>query len=128
MSELNILIIDEDIVSVKLLKNMLQKQSQCRFHLTETTNAYEAAAILKSNQEFNAIIIDLNLSGIDGIEMLRILKVESKLTNIPVIITTSDETKKAEALKFGASGFLVKPIHLEQFNAQIEAIIALCSN
>ena len=45
-----------------------------------------------------------------GIEMLKVIRADDSLRQLPVIILTTDETKKTEALECGANGFLMKPI------------------
>jgi len=127
MISLNVLIVDSDPVSVKLLTTMLQKAG-CNFNFTESSSAVNAASILKANQNFDIIIVDLNLSGIDGIELLRIIKAEDQLNSIPVVITTSDDTRKNEAIGFGASSFLVKPISLKTLQEKFKDVLSPCES
>ena len=127
MKELKVLIVDDDVASVKLLTNMLQKE-QYEFKFIESAHAVDAAEILKNEKNFDIIIIDLNLSGIDGIELLRIIKAEDNLLNIPVIITTSDDTRKIEATDYGASIFLVKPISQATLKSKTQELLLTCAN
>jgi len=127
MVSLNVLIVDSDDISIKLITSMLQKAG-CNFKFTESNSAVNAASILKTNQKFDIIIVDLNLSGIDGIELLRIIKAEDKLNNIPVMITTSDDTRKNEAINFGASSFLVKPISQKTLQEKFKDVLKPCEN
>lgn len=59
----------------------------------------------------------------NGIEMLKIIRTDDNLKQLPIIVLTTDETKKGEALEFGANGFLMKPIRAEELKTKINSLI-----
>ena len=59
----------------------------------------------------------------NGIEVLQIVRADDTLHQIPIIVLTTDETKKGEALEFGANGFLMKPIRKDDLVSKIETLI-----
>ena len=72
----------------------------------------ESALLLARAFHPDAILLDLNLPGMSGWEVLDIIKYDLRLRNIPVhILSASDET--LDAYKRGALGFLTKPISLD---------------
>lgn len=70
------------------------------------------------------ILLDLNLPGIDGREVLRNIKSDANLKSIPVIIfTTSDAPNDiSECYENGANSYITKPVDLEKFREVVELI------
>jgi CheY-like chemotaxis protein len=66
----------------------------------------------------NLILLDLRLPRVDGLEVLRIIKSDSKLTTIPVVILTTSaaEADMVKAYEHHANSFLVKPVDFTQFS------------
>jgi len=63
------------------------------------------------------ILLDLMMPRKDGLETLRELKADSKFRSIPVVIVSNSRKDKyiTQAYEFGASGYIEKPLHLEDF-------------
>jgi CheY-like chemotaxis protein len=70
------------------------------------------------------ILLDLNLPGTDGREVLRTLKVDPMLQKIPVIVlsTSSDERDINESYRDGANSYIVKPVDLDGFIQAIQRL------
>jgi CheY-like chemotaxis protein len=70
------------------------------------------------------ILLDLRLPKVDGLEVLKIVKEDADLANIPVVVltTSSAEADKAKAYESHANSYLVKPMELSQFNKLMDAI------
>jgi putative two-component system response regulator len=58
-----------------------------------------------------------------GIEMLQVVRADDNLRQLPIIVLTTDETKKSEALECGANDFLVKPIRNNELIKKISAVL-----
>lgn len=71
-----------------------------------------------------AILTDIKMPRMDGLELLRRIKDEPRLRSIPVIILTSSdlEADKKEALRIGAGQYLIKPCDLDDY-AEIVRLI-----
>ncbi|WKJ88673.1 response regulator [Methylomonas montana] len=67
------------------------------------------------------ILLDLNMPRMNGREFLAAIKAEEALCDIPVVVlTTSEVERDVEAsFKNGASGYITKPVDIEQFTAAI---------
>ena len=68
------------------------------------------------------ILLDVNMPGVDGIEVLSFLRREPRLASIPVIVITSDdqpETKK-RVMAGGASAMLIKPATLDALESALQ--------
>jgi two-component system response regulator len=71
------------------------------------------------------ILLDLNLPGTDGRDVLRWIKNKQALKSIPVVIfSTSDSDKDiAECYESGANGYITKPVDLEQLYKVIDSVM-----
>jgi DNA-binding response OmpR family regulator len=75
--------------------------------------------------DINLLILDINLSGIDGISALQSMKRNETLRTLPVMILTavSDRSTVCKAIAFGAVEFMTKPIVREELIGRIENVI-----
>jgi CheY-like chemotaxis protein len=98
----------------------------------EAATGEEALKLLKL-QTADLILMDIQLPGMDGLEVVRRLKRDAATAGVPVVALTahaheSDEIRAREA---GCIGYIAKPIRLAQFPGQIESFLAaekaLCS-
>lgn len=87
--------------------------------LTATTGK-EAIAKAKSNKP-DLIFLDINMPGMDGFAVMRELKKDADVKNIPVVLITgkSQKADKMWAQMQGASGYVTKPYTTEQILEQI---------
>jgi len=103
-----ILIVDDDATNRKLLSIVLSKKPG--IEVVEASNGSEALNKLTSDTA--VVLLDIFMPIMNGIEFLKNLKMEKpELANIPVIILSTDDTKKEEALTWGATEFIVKPVN-----------------
>lgn len=112
---LKILSVDDDAINMKLLLRMLSRYDDIEdVSLIKTAaNGQEALNILSEDKEINLILLDIQMPVMTGMEFLERRAQDEDLANIPVIVLTTDETKKNEALDLGATDFVTKPIRPE---------------
>jgi putative two-component system response regulator len=122
--QIKILTVDDDFINLKLLSSMLKKNNLIS-EVIKAKNGLEALNILKDNSDIGLILLDIKMPIMDGIEFLNNLESMSDLSKIPVIVLTTDETKKREAFDHGAFDFLVKPIREAELNTKILKVIEL---
>ena len=74
--------------------------------------------------QIGLIILDLNLPKVNGMDILKILKKNSRYCSIPVIIlsTSSDQDTISEAYRNGANGYVTKPISYDEFVDKIRLL------
>ena len=106
---LKVLAVDDDMINLKLLKSMLMKNPEVG-EVIEAKNGADAIDILKGRHDIDMILLDIIMPVMGGLEMLQIVRADDNLKQLPIIILTTDETKKTEALDKGANGFLMKPV------------------
>jgi len=121
-NDLVILAVDDDMINLKLLKSMLSKSGKVK-EVIEAKNGSDAIGHLKSRDDIDLILLDIIMPIMGGIDMLKVVRADDNLRQLPIIVLTTDETKKAEALECGANGFLMKPIRNEELLKKIATVI-----
>ena len=83
----------------------------------------EAMTILRQDTP-DIVFLDLNMPGVNGFEILSFLRAESRLTDVPVIVVTSDDQPETSerALKEGARAVILKPVMLDILEAALKKI------
>lgn len=83
-----------------------------------------SAMRLAVTQSFDAIILDIMLPGISGLEVCRRLRSEARLTTPIIMLTARDELDdKLKGFDVGADDYLVKPFALPELEARVEALV-----
>lgn len=119
---LKILVVDDDMINLKLLKSMLMKTPKVA-EVVEAKNGADAIELLKRHNDIDIILLDIIMPVMGGIEMLKVVRADENLRQLPIIVLTTDETKKTEALETGANGFLMKPIRERDLLPKIEQLL-----
>ncbi|MEA3371044.1 MAG: response regulator [Campylobacterota bacterium] len=124
MSQNNLIVlaVDDDMINLKLLKSMLMKSGRVS-EVIEAKNGSDAIGELKARDDIDLILLDIIMPIMGGIEMLKVVRADDNLRQLPIIVLTTDETKKSEALEFGANGFLMKPIRSDELIKKISTVI-----
>jgi signal transduction histidine kinase/CheY-like chemotaxis protein len=104
----DILVIEDDPSAMRLLREYLEGAGY-RVRVAATG---ETGINVATKQRPAAIVLDVLLPGIDGWEVLRRLKADEHLQDVPVVIVTVVEERDV-GLALGAVDYLVKPIHRE---------------
>ena len=121
-NDLIVLAVDDDMINLKLLKSMLKKSGHVK-EVIEAKNGSDAIGHLKSRDDIDLILLDIIMPIMGGIDMLKVVRADDNLKQLPIIVLTTDETKKAEALECGANGFLMKPIRKEDLIKKMATVI-----
>ncbi|WP_018691362.1 response regulator [Algicola sagamiensis] len=116
-----ILAVDDSASMRQMVSFTLKKAG---FDVTEAKDGNEALTIAKSNQ-FDAVISDVNMPGMDGITLIRELRglPDYKFTPMLMLTTESGMDKKTEGKEAGATGWIVKPFNPEQLLAVMNKVI-----
>ena len=71
------------------------------------------------------ILLDMKMPCMSGIEVLRKIRDDDRLRDLPVVVVTSSclESDREEAIAGGASDYLQKPLGLEQFSKALESVL-----
>ncbi len=109
LKKIKLLIVDDE---VKFLDSIAQRLEMRGLEVIKATNGQEAITLART-QKFDLALLDLKMPGIDGKQVLEILKKEHK--HIEVIILTGHGSLESavECTKLGAFGYLPKPYELD---------------
>ena len=121
---LKILAVDDDFINLKLISSMLKRNVNVDM-IVEATNGLDALNLLKTETNIDLILLDIKMPVMDGIEFLTNLQSMPEFQKLPVIVLTTDETRKNEAFDRGAFDFLVKPIRDHDLCSKIQKVIDL---
>jgi DNA-binding response OmpR family regulator len=117
---MRLLLVDDEESYVNVLSKRMTKRN---FEVSSALSGAQAIRILRK-QDFDAVVLDLKMEDMDGIEVLKILK--TMAPELPVIMLTGhgSETAAREGITFGAFDYLTKPCDLDEL---IEKIRAACA-
>jgi len=109
-----VLLVEDDELASELIYDFLNDND---FTVKPVFSATDAISYSR-NDEFDVIILDINLPDYDGYEVLKSLRSHSP---VPVVITSaySDTKSKLLAFKYGANDYMTKPLDLEELEARI---------
>jgi len=115
---LKVLVVDDDMINRMLLKTLLKKNPTVS-EVIEAENGSEALEKMKNDPSINLILLDIMMPIVDGIEFLKIFRLDMENAHVPVIVLSTDDTRKTEVFDNGANDFLRKPIKEELLTAKI---------
>ena len=118
-----VLIVDDESINRELLGNMLMD----KYDVIYAANGKEAFSCIESSKDkVSLILLDLMMPVMDGYEFIKLYKEDKKVSQIPIIVMTSDADSEAEIIKAGAVDFIKKPYSMpEVILARCERIIDL---
>lgn len=117
---MKILITEDDALTRKILQKSL---SNAGFEIYLAKNAKEAISRLKSDK-LDLVLIDIYMPGIDGIELIHIVRNDMK-NNVPIAVITRDKSEEmvVKAFEAGADDFILKPFDDEDLSGRLLNLI-----
>ncbi len=116
---MRILIIEDEKRLADSIKKGLEQESHAVDVSYEGSDGYGMAVI----QDYDLIILDLMLPGMDGMEICRKLRMEDKVDSSILMLTARGEVKsRVQGLNTGADDYLTKPFAFEELLARIKAL------
>ena len=79
-------------------------------------------AVLRREQRFDAILLDYQMGGMNGLDVLKVLQSDPQLRHIPVIFLTASILHGEEGLAAGATSFLLKPCRIDLMRRTIDEV------
>jgi PAS domain S-box-containing protein len=116
-----ILIVDDESLNREVLIRRLQREG-CR--PTGARSGAEALALLR-REEFDVILLDIQMPEMNGIEVLQALKQDAQLKHLPVVMLSAltDVDRVARCIELGAEDYLPKPINAVLLRARLGACL-----
>lgn len=118
---MKILIVDDFSTMRRIIKNLLRDLGFSNTH--EADDGLTALPMLK-NGDFDFLVTDWNMPGMNGIDLLRVVRADAKLSALPVLMVTAEAKRDQiiEAAQAGVSGYVVKPFTAAALQEKIEKI------
>jgi two-component system chemotaxis response regulator CheY len=117
-----ILIVDDYVRMLRIIRTLLRQLGYDQ--VEEACDGATALAKLRE-KPFRLVISDWNMEPMSGLELLRQVRADPKLADLPFIMVTAEarETKIAEARAAGVSGYIVKPFGAEALRHKIAGLV-----
>lgn len=125
MPDLNmrILAVDDFSTMRRIVRNILRQLGYN--NITEAEDGASALEQLKQSK-VDFIISDWNMPNMTGLELLKAVRADANLKDIPVLLVTAEALKEnvVEAVKSGVNGYIVKPFTAETLKEKIDVIFS----
>jgi PAS domain S-box-containing protein len=115
-----ILIVDDQEANVSLLEELLRETGYAR--VASTMNPHEVCALHRKNR-YDLILLDLQMPGMDGFQVMEGLKTNDGDGYLPVLVITAQPGHKLRALQAGARDFISKPFDLVEVKTRIHNML-----
>lgn len=118
---MRILIVDDHEPMRKIIKNILRQVGLD--DLDESPDGKDAIMKMKE-KSFDIVLLDWNMPGMNGLEVLKVMKSDQRLKDLPVIMVTAESSREKiiEAINSGVSDYIVKPFTGEVLKKKIELV------
>jgi two-component system alkaline phosphatase synthesis response regulator PhoP len=113
-----ILVVDDEAEIVRLVRAYLERAG---FAVVTASEGREALAVFRHERP-NLVVLDLNLPGLDGLDVCRAMRRDS---DVPIIMLTArlEETDRLIGLELGADDYVVKPFSPREIVARVRAVL-----
>jgi PAS domain S-box-containing protein len=116
----SILIVDDQEADVQFLEQMLREDSYQS--ITSTMDPHAVCALYRKNH-YDLILLDLQMPGMDGFQVIEELKQIKADSYLPVLVITAQPGHKLQALQAGAKDFISKPFDLVEVKTRIHNML-----
>ena len=116
----HILSVDDSATVRKLIRVTFESRG---WRVKTAENGLEALASLQ-HESFDAIILDINMPGMNGLEFLQNIKSNKSLVHIPIVVLTTEQQEdvREKALVLGATAYWVKPFDPDHLFQRLEEV------
>jgi two-component system OmpR family response regulator len=116
---MRILLVEDDALLVDAVSRSLTQSA----HAVDVARSGEEADAALSANEYDLVVLDVELPGLDGLEVLKRLR--ARRSAVPVLIVTVRDAlgERIAGLDLGADDYLTKPFHLSELEARVRALI-----
>src|ERR1700683_1820184 len=115
-----ILVVDDREANVRLLEGMLRIAGYTC--IASTTDSNQVCELHRRNH-YSLILLDLQMPGMDGFQVMECLKEIEQDGYLPVLVITAQPSHKLRALEAGAKDFVSKPFDLAELRARVHNIL-----
>ena len=120
----NILVVEDNIGIIEALCYILQESN---YIVSVATNGKQAIEILRRADNFNLVLLDINMPVMNGYETCKVIREDDKLKDIPIIFLTalSDSDSIIKGFEVGVQDYITKPFNSRELLARVETHLQL---
>ena len=120
---MKILIVDDFSTMRRIIKNLLRDLG---FNNTAEADDGKTALPMLKTGEFQFLVTDWNMPGMQGIDLLKAVRAEENIKTIPVLMVTAEQKREqiVAAAEAGVNGYIVKPFTAATLKEKIDKIFA----
>jgi len=112
---IKILVVDDEIEICDFVKNFFRERD---FEVFTAYNGKEALSLIEA-QKPDIILMDVKMPVMDGMQALKEIKMRDIKTRVVMVTAVEDIEKVEEARRYGAVGYVTKPLSLEQLESSV---------
>jgi two-component system chemotaxis response regulator CheY len=118
---MKILIVDDFSTMRRIIKNLLRDLG---FSNTQEADDGQTALPMLQSGGFDFLVTDWNMPGMQGIDLLKAVRADPNLKNLPVLMVTAEAKREQiiEAAQAGVNGYVVKPFTAQTLEEKINKI------
>ena len=118
---MKILIVDDFSTMRRIIKNLLRDLGYNNTHEADDGNT--ALPMLK-NGDYQFVVTDWNMPGMQGIDLLKAIRLDDKLKHLPVLMVTAEAKREQiiEAAQNGVNGYIIKPFTAQTLEEKLGKI------
>ncbi len=116
---MRILVVEDE----KLLCDGIAEDLELEKYTVERCYDGAEAYDLLLSESFDLLILDLNLPGMDGLDLLRAVRAEQPELRVLILSARAELSDRVAGLDLGADDYLTKPFHLDELNARIKSVL-----
>jgi diguanylate cyclase (GGDEF)-like protein len=118
-----VLVVDDDEMARDVISRRLERVG---YAITTAAEGHEALELI-ARQQFDLVLLDLNMPGMSGFQVLQAIRRLHSVTDLPVVMVTStdDSASIVEALELGANDYVTKPIDFPVALARVRTQLLL---
>lgn len=118
---MKILVVDDFSTMRRIIKNLLRDLGLQ--NVSEADDGTTALPMLQ-NGEYDFVVTDWNMPGMQGIDLLRAIRADDRLKHIPVLMVTAEAKRDQiiEAAQAGVNGYIVKPFTAATLKEKLEKV------
>lgn len=120
MADVKIFIVEDEKETLRFIKNCLQRELLC--DIDESMNGIDAIEKMKA-QDFDLVILDLKMPGVNGLDVMREIKKIKKLPDILVVTAWDSDQVATTVIKEGALDYMPKPLIPEAFMIKVKTLL-----
>ncbi|NRD73361.1 chemotaxis protein CheY [Shewanella sp. VB17] len=118
---MKILVVDDFSTMRRIIKNLLRDLG---FNNTQEADDGSTALPMLQNGDFDFVVTDWNMPGMQGIDLLKAIRADEKLKGIPVLMVTAESKREQiiAAAQAGVNGYVVKPFTAATLKEKLDKI------